>query len=133
MFKSLFKGIMSSIAVRVLTNYRHLSIQLLKAEAAISYLRGVQMARLSAIGLIRAGLMIGLVGLGALLFHAGLFILLPWSVKAKALLGICLGLAYVICGGVMLRAATDEKMWMEKSGAAKMLEEVTGANSQTKE
>jgi len=133
MIKCLFKGIMSSIAVGMLTNYRHLSIRLLKIEAAKAYLHGVRMARLSAIGLIRAGLMIGLVGLGALLFHVGLFVLLPWTIKAKALFGLCLGLAYVVCGGVMLRAATNEKTWMEKSGAAKMLDEVTGANNQTKE
>ena len=133
MIKCLFKGILSSIAVRLLTDYRHLSFRLLKIEAAKSYLNGVRMARLSAIGLIQAGLMIGLVLLGALLFHLGLFVLLPWTVKAKAILGVCLGLAYVICGGALLRAAVNEKMWMEKSGAAQMLEEVTGAKNQTKE
>lgn len=37
-----------------------------------------------------------------------------------------LGLAYVVVGGVVLRAAMDERTWMEKSGAAEMLEEATG-------
>jgi len=129
MIKCLFKGIMSSIAVRMLINYRYLSIRLLEIEAAKAYLHGVRMARLSAIGLIQAGLMIGLVGLGALLFHVGLFVLLPWTIKAKALFGLCLGLAYVTCGIALLRTITDEKTWMEKSGAAKMLEEVTGTNN----
>ena len=90
------------------------------------FLRGVQIARLSAIGLMRMGLVIGLICVGALLFHAGLFILLPWSVKAKALLGILLGLAYVVIGAVALHAAMDEKTWMKKSGVAKMLEDATG-------
>jgi hypothetical protein len=133
MIKCLFKGILSAIAVRLLSDYRHLSVRLLKIEAAKSYLHGVRMARLSVIGLIRAGLVIGLVCLGALLFHVGLFVLLPWTVKAKALLGVCLGLAYVICGGALLRAAVNEKMWMEKSGAVQLLEEVTGVKNQTKE
>ena len=131
MIKCLLRGILSSIAVKMLADYRYLSIRLLKIEAAKSYLNGVRMARLSAIGLIRAGFMIGLILLGALLFHAGLFILLPWTLKAKALLGVCLGLVYAACGIVMLRAVTDEKVWMEKSGAAKMLEDVTGGKNRT--
>ena len=126
MLKYLLKGILSAIAIKLLDNYRHLSIQLLKIEAAKSYLHGVRMARLSAIGLMRMGLVIGLVGVGALLFHAGLFLLLPWTVEAKAILGMFLGLAYVVIGGVALRAIMDERTWMEKSGAAEMLEEATG-------
>lgn len=132
MIKCLFKGILSSIAVRLLTDYRHLSIRLLKIESAKAYLNGVRLARLSAIGLIRAGLMIGLILLGALLFHVGLFVLLPLTVKAKALFGVCLGLVYIICGGVMLRVATDEKMWMNKSGAIQMLEEVIDTTNKRK-
>src|SRR5450759_2259847 len=116
MIKYLLKGILSGIAIKLLDNYRHLSIQLLKIEAAKSYLHGVRMARLSAIGLMRMGLVIALICVGVLLLHAGLFILLPWTVEAKAVLGMFLGLAYVIIGGVVLRAAMDERTWMEKSG-----------------
>lgn len=130
MIKCLLKGILSTIAVRVLANYRHLSIHLFRVEAVKSYIHGVRLARLSAIGLMRAGLMIGLLCLGALLIHAGLFILLPWTVKAKAILGVCLGFAYIAYGGIILRAVTDEKTWMEKSGAAKMLDDVTGVKNQ---
>jgi hypothetical protein len=126
MLKYLLNGILSGIAVKLLDNYRRLSIQLLKIEAAKSYLHGVQMARLSAIGLMRMGLEIGLICVGVLLFHAGLFILLPWTIGAKAVLGMCLGVAYVVIGGVALHAAMDERTWMKKSGAAEMLEEATG-------
>jgi len=126
MFKYLIKGLLAGIAIKLLDNYRHLSIQLLKIEAAKCYLHGVQMARLSAIGLMWMGLVIGLICVGVLLFHAGLFILLPWTVETKAVLGMCLGLAYVVLGGIALRAAMDEKRWMEKSGAAEMLEDATG-------
>ena len=126
MFKYLIKGLLAGIAIKLLDNCRRLSIQLLKIEAAKCYLHGVQMARLSAIGLMRMGLVIGLIGVGVLLFHAGLFILLPWTVEAKAVLGMFLGLAYVAIGCVALRAAMDEKTWMEKSGVAEMLEEATG-------
>jgi hypothetical protein len=126
MFKYLIKGLLAGVAIKLLDNCRRLSIQLLKIEAAKCYLHGVQMARLSAIGLMGMGLIIGLICFGVLLFHAGLFILVPWTVEVKAALGMLLGAAYVVIGGLSLHAAMDEKAWMEKSGAAKMLEEVTG-------
>jgi len=126
MFKYLIKGLLTGIAVNLLDDCRHLSIQVLKIESAKCYLHGVQMARLSAIGLMRMGLVIGLIGVGSLLFHAGLFILLPWTVETKAVLGMFLGLAYVAIGCVVLHAAMNEKTWMEKSGAAEMLEEAIG-------
>jgi hypothetical protein len=126
MFKYLIKGLLAGIAIKLLDNYRRLSIQLLKIEAATCYLHGVQMARLSAIGLMRIGLFIALICVGVLLVHAGLFILLPGSVEAKAVLSMSLGVAYGVIGVAALRAAMAERTWMEKSGAAKMLEEATG-------
>jgi hypothetical protein len=129
MFQYLTKGLLAGMAIKLLDNCRHLSIQMLKIEAAQCYLHGVQMARLSAIGLMRIGLVIAFVGVGLLLFHAGLFFLLPWTVEVKAALGMFLGLAYVAVGGVTLHAALKEKTWMEKSGIAEMLAEVTGPSS----
>jgi hypothetical protein len=125
MLKHLFKGVLSVIAITLLTHYRHLSIRLLKIEAATAYLHGLQLVRQSAIGLIRIGLVIALIGIGVLLLHAGLFILLPWSLQAKAILGLCLGTAYVIAGTVALCTTMNQKRWMEKSGASKMLKEIT--------
>lgn len=126
MLKSLLRGVLSGIAVKLLDNYRRLSIQLLRIEAAKSYLHGVKMARQSAIGVMLLGLIIALITVGALIFHAGLFILLPWTVESKAILGLCLGLVYMVGGGVALCAVMNEKIWMKKSGAARMVEEATG-------
>ncbi len=127
MFNLLFKGILSFVAVKLLTNYRHLSIRLLKIEAAKSYLHGIRMARLATLSLLRAEIEMGLIGIGILLFHAGLFILLPWTVKAKAILGIFLGLSYVTIGCVAIYASLSEKTWIEQSGAAAMLKEAAGS------
>jgi len=125
MFKYLIKGFLAGITIKLLDSFRRLSIKALEIEAAKVYVHGVQMARLSAIGLMRMGLKIGLIVVGVLLFHAGLFILLPWSVESKAVLGMLLGFAYVAIGSVRLHAAMDEKTWIEKSGIAEMLEEAT--------
>jgi len=122
----LIKGLLAGITIKLLNNWRRLYIHLFKIETAKFYLRGVQIARLSAIGLIRMGLVIGLIGVGAVIFHAGLFILLPWTVETKAVLGMLLGLVYAVVGYAALRAAMDEKTWMQKSGVAEMLVEATG-------
>jgi len=130
MFKYLLKGALSAVAFKVLANYRHLSVRLLKIEAAKSYLHGVRMVRLSALGLMRMGLVIGLICIGVVLVHAGLFILLPWTVKAKALLGLFLGAVYTVTGGLALRAAMDEGTWLEKTGATEMLKDATGQSKE---
>ena len=130
MIKCLLKGLLAGIAVKLLTNYRNLSLQLLKIEAAKACLHGVRMARWSALGLMGMGLMIGLISMGAVLFHVGLFILLPWTAAAKAVLAMVLGLAYMVSGGVVLRRAMDERVWMDKSGATAMLEEATRSSQE---
>jgi hypothetical protein len=125
MFKYLIKGVLAGITIKLLNNFRRLSTKVLKIEATRFYLYGVQMARLFAIGLMRMGFSIALTGFGVLLFHAGLFILLPWSEESKAVLALFLGLAYTAIGYGALRAAMDEKTWMEKSGVVEMLEDAT--------
>jgi len=126
MFKNLLKGMLSVVAIKLLENYRYLSIQTLKIEATKSYLHGVRAARLSAMGLMCLGLVIALICIGVLMLHVGLFVLLPWTLKSKALLGTFLGLIYVVIGGMMLRSAMNEKSWMDKSGATEMLAEAIG-------
>ena len=126
MLKDLLRGLLASVAVKLFDLYRRLSLQLLKIEATKCYLRGVQMVRLSVLGLLGLGLVIGLIFVGVLLVHAALFILLPWSLTAKAVLGLCLGVVYVVMGIGVLRVALSERLWMEKSGATKMLKEATG-------
>jgi hypothetical protein len=125
MFTYLFKGLLSAAALKLLDSYRHLSIRLLKIETAKSYLHGVRMARLSALSMMWVGLEIGLLCIGVVLFHVGFFVLLPWTVKAKAAMGMFLGLAYMILGGAALRMALSERTWMEKSGASQLLKDAT--------
>jgi hypothetical protein len=126
MFKNLIKGLLAGIGLKLLDDYRRVSLQLLKIEAAKCYMHGVRTARLSAIGLMRMGLVIGLMCVGVLLLHAGLFILLPGTVAVKAAVGLFLGLVYVTIGAVVLRGAMSERAWMQQSGAADILAEATG-------
>jgi hypothetical protein len=125
MLKYLLRVIKSAIVIAVLERYRHLSMHLIRIEVAKWYLSAVHMARVSAIGLVGMGLAITLICVGVLILHGGLFVLLPYTVKAKAIFAVVLGLGYVIIGSVALRGCMNEKTWMDKSGAAKMLADVT--------
>jgi ABC-type proline/glycine betaine transport system permease subunit len=126
MFKDLTKGFLVGIAIHMLDKSRYLSVQLLKIEAAKFCLHGLRIARSSALGLMRLGLLIGLIGLGMVLFHAGLFILLPWTLAVRAALAMLLGLVYVAIGSIMLHLAMAEKTWMDNSGVTELLEKATG-------
>lgn len=113
------------MAIKFLGAYRCLSLQLLRIDFTKAYLHGVRLVRLSAIGLMSLGLIIAMMCVGALLVHVGLFILLRWTLGAKAILAAVLGLAYMGISGAVLRAAVNERTWMEKSGASRMLQVTT--------
>jgi hypothetical protein len=130
MFTHLCKGVLVGIAVNLLDKYRRLSLQLLKIEAAKGYLHGVQVARIAAFGLLRMTLCLAMIAMGALFFHVGLFVLLPWTLEAKAMLGMMLGLTYVLVGCVVIRMTLSEKNWIEKSGLAKWQREIAGKSGQ---
>lgn len=123
MVKNLLKGLLSAVATELLIGYRRMSVRLLRIEATKCYLRGVRMARLSAIRMVLVGLEMGLVCFGVLLIHAGVFVLLPWSLEEKAILAVLLGTAYAAIGGALLRSAMSEKRWMDGSGATQMVKD----------
>lgn len=129
MFTGLMKGMLAALALRLARDYRQISLQWLRIEIAKVHLQGVRMARLTALGALGLGLVIGWIVVGALLIHAALFVLLPWSVTAKATLGLALGTIYLVAGGLVLRAAMAERTWMEKSGAARRLAEALDADA----
>lgn len=123
MSKHLIKGVLSAVVAELLDNYRRLSVQRLRIEVAKSYVHGVSMVRTSTIGLLLAGFAVGLICVGVILFHAALFVLLPWSAGVKAVIGLVLGFIYAAIGAAALFAAMDEGVWMRKSGAARMVDD----------
>lgn len=131
MLKFLFRGVLSALALQMLNNSRRLSVQLLKIEVAKSYLRGVRLVKSTTSNLMRIGLVIGLVFVGVVLFHAGLFILLPWTLQLKALFGVLLGLGYMSIGGMMLHRYMDERWWIKASGAAELIAAATDSSGAT--
>lgn len=125
MLKLLIRGILSALALQMLNNCRRVSGHLLRIEVAKSYLRGVRMVKSATCSLMYIGLMVGLIFLGVLLLHAGLFILLPGTMESKAIIGVLLGLGYMGIGGIILRRYLNERWWIEATGAAELISAAT--------
>lgn len=121
MITCLLKGMVSGLAGLVLTDYRKRSVELIRIEAARAAVHGLQAVRQSVGGLIVVALLTALILAGVLLLHAGLFLLLPWCLSAKAALALGLGLAYVLAGGLALRAVLNEQTWMQRSGVDRLI------------
>jgi hypothetical protein len=116
MFKFLFKGLASSLALGVLTNYRNLSVKLMKIETAKSYLHGVRGengpsdSSQSAAGRpYDRPHFSGRIAVSRRIVH-------PAALDCKS-------------ESTARDLAISEKTWMEKSGATRMLKDATDAKN----
>lgn len=121
--KKLLTGLLEALAVVVLRGYRRISLDLLKIQAAVWYVRGVQTARSAFLAVFMLALCIAVGVVGFVLFHVGLFLLIPWPWNAGALMA--LGSVYVITALFVVRWLCSEKTWMKFSNAGKYVESAT--------
>lgn len=121
---ALFKGLVSAVVVWLAQRYRRLSLDLLRIEATLGYVRGVRLARSAFLAALALLLYLLLLGTGFVVFHIGLFMLLPagW-VKACVLMG--LGLAYMLVPALLIRRRCSEKTWMEWTRATDLTDAAT--------
>lgn len=103
----------------VLAKYRRISLDLLKIEAAVWYVRGVGVARQIALGGLAVAALVALAVVGFLLLHFGMYALVPAPLNAMILVG--LGAFYLIAALLALRWAFAEKTWMKYSQANEMV------------
>lgn len=122
MFQKVIRALLAAFTVTMLNRGRRLSLQMLKIQSARYYLQGLKIANLTVLGLLGLGMVVVLIGIGLLIFHAGVFALLPWSVEVKGVVALCLGLFYVVIAAVAIRVALNEKRWMDKAGISKMVQ-----------
>ena len=110
-----WKTIVRSVGFWLLRQYRASALELLRVRAALLYVRVVRGARGAFIaGLVGIG-SLALAAAGFVLFHVGLFFVLPPPYNAWALMG--LGATYVAVGLGTLMCACSERAWMRLSGA----------------
>jgi hypothetical protein len=115
MMKGLLSLLLRNAAVLLLKNYRRLSLDLLRIRAAVWYVQGVRSARKAFIAVVALALCLIVGGGGFMLFHVGLFLLLPspWN----AVLLMSLGALYVVVTLLILRWLCSERTWMKFSKA----------------
>ncbi len=98
------------------------TVQLARIRAARAAVKGVQALRLS-VGLAFVMLLLaGLAVAGFLLFHAGLFVLLPGSIELRAWLMLGLGAVYLLAVGIAAVRLLRDRFWMRASGADRLVE-----------
>lgn len=84
----------------------------LKTEAAAVYVAGVRKARQAFIALLGLALVLLLTLSGFVLIHVALFVWLPWSLPAKALVLLVLGVIYLASGLAVVLGLSSDRTWM---------------------
>lgn len=128
MWTRLFQTLVASASVWLLNKYRRTSLELIKLEMAIGYVKGVRSARQAFLAVLVVVLGAGLLAAGFVLLHLGLGILLYlafqnwWGVGVAFLL---LGLLYTLVPLFIIRRLCAEKTWMQFFKADTLVEQVT--------
>lgn len=124
----ILKSMLAAVALRVVRDYRRLSLDALKIQAARWYVQGVAGARMAFLGYVAllGGMLLAVVGFIAV--HIGVFLLLPFDLRVKAALLVVLGIVYLAIPVWLLRRAASQETWMKLSKADDLVAEVTGRN-----
>jgi hypothetical protein len=123
--RQILAGLAGAIVTSLLQEYRRVSVQWLKIQAAIWYVKGVAQARRIAVRIVAVVAALLLAMVGFILFHVGLFLWLPVSLATKGLLLAALGLIYLVVAGLVIRALLSERSWLRNSGASDFIEGAT--------
>jgi hypothetical protein len=115
-----FAGVLGSLALWLVRKYRRLSLEWLRLEAALWYVRGVRTARAAFLSVLLLAVCVLLAAAGFVLVHIGLYALLPWPANARTLL--ILGAFYLLLAGWSLWWVCSEKTWMRYSNARQIME-----------
>jgi hypothetical protein len=125
--KQLLGSLLGGVAALLLKEYRRLSIDWVRIRAAICYVQGVKAARKGFLAGLLLAFCLLLGGSGFVLFHVGIFLLLPHAWRPAVFMG--LGSIYMIVVLLLLRWMCAEKTWMEYSNAGKYVAAATEKQS----
>ena len=101
--------------------YMEPTLRLLKVRVAIYYLEGIKTARQILILLCLLIFVITLIGAGLVLIPVALLLFMPWSPETKALVGLAVGLVYLLIPVVALFSLLSEKRWLKLTGTNDVL------------
>lgn len=128
MWTRLLRTLIATASVWLLNKYRQTSLDLLKLEAAIGYVKAVRSARQAFLALLVIVLGAGLLAAGFVLLHVGLGMLIYLAFQSWWVVGVVLlilGAIYTIVPLFIIRRLCSEKTWMRFFKADKLVEQVT--------
>ncbi|MDD5678228.1 MAG: hypothetical protein PHW60_09610 [Kiritimatiellae bacterium] len=128
MWTRLLRTLLATATVWLLNKYRQTSLELIKLEAAIGYVKSVRSARKAFLAVLAVVLGAGLLVAGFLLLHIGLGMLLYLAFKNWWAVGttlLALGILYTLAPLFVIRRLCAEKTWMRFFKADKLVEQVT--------
>lgn len=128
MFNRLLRSFATAVALWFFNRYRRLSIDLIKLEAAASYLKAIQAVRQGVLSALLLWLGVFIFALGVVMLHTGLFVwlyLLADNLRAVVIGLLSLGCIYVIIILLIVCRAMSERAWMKYFKADKLVADLT--------
>jgi 4-amino-4-deoxy-L-arabinose transferase-like glycosyltransferase len=119
----------SSFFQGLIESFVKTTIDMLKIEAAIAYLKVLKGARRFVVVAMLLFFFVVVLGCGFLLIPIALLLFMPWAPETKAIVGICFGAAYVVIPTIVISMLLSEKRWVRWSGVGKLIREVNRPKS----
>ncbi len=114
----------SNFVKDLIESYIKTTIDLLKLEAAIAYLNVIKGTRRFFIVVSLLILCAVILGCGFLLVPVSLLLFMPWTLQTKAIVGICIGGAYILIPLIVMSMLLSQKRWVKWSGVGKLVGQV---------
>lgn len=119
----------SSFVRDLIESYIQTIIALLKIETAIVCLKALKGARRFFIVATLLVFFVVVLGCGFLLIPVALLLFMPWAPETKAIVGICIGAAYVVIPIIVITMLLSEKRWVRWSGVGKLIRQANRLRS----
>jgi len=115
--QSLFAGLLDWLR----SAYLNRSVRLLKVRAAVYYLNGVKRVHGILIHTCLVIFVITLITAGLVMIPLVMMLFAPWEAGTKLLVGLIIGLVYILAAAIALLVLLSEKRWMRLTGATDIL------------
>jgi hypothetical protein len=119
----------SSFFQGLIESFIKTTIDMLKIEAAILYLKALKGIRRFVIAAMLLFFFVVVFGCGFLLIPIALLLFMPWDPQTKAIVGICIGAAYVLIPVIVISMLLSEKRWVKWSGVEKLIGQINRPKS----
>ena len=113
-----------SFITELVESYIRTALDLLKIEAAITYLKIIKGTRRFFIVLALLVFCAVVFACGFLIIPIALLLFMPWEPQTKAIVGVIIGAAYILVPLIVVASLLSEKRWVRMSRVNELLKDV---------